>query len=87
MHKLFIIDETAFHTTFHALRLGPLLILTIHLLDLFRSQPKRRISFLRMRESAYEIDQSRRELRKCLQWIGEAEQGMKSVGKRRKRRQ
>jgi hypothetical protein len=87
MHQLLIIHGASFDTTFHALGLGPLLILTIHLLDLFRSQPKRRISFLRMRESAYEIDQSRGELRKCLQWIGEAEQGMKSVGKRRKRRQ
>jgi hypothetical protein len=40
-----------------------------------------------MRKSAYEIDQSRGELRKRLQWIVEAEQGMKSVGERRKRRQ
>jgi hypothetical protein len=40
-----------------------------------------------MRKSAYEIDQSRRKLRHCLQWIIKAEQGLKSVGERSKRYQ
>jgi hypothetical protein len=75
MHELFVIGGTAFYRTIHAEGLCPFLILAIELLDHIRSQTKRCISLFGVRESAYEIDQSRRKLRHCLQWIGEAEQG------------
>jgi dihydrofolate reductase len=75
MHKLFIIDGTAFHTSLLAERLCPRLIFTIHLLDDLRSQSKRCIPLFGVRNNACEVDQSGRELRHRLQWIGEAEQG------------
>ena len=86
MHQFLVIDGAAYHTAIHAERLCPFLILAIEDVDHVRSQTKRCISLFGVRNNACEVDQSGRELRHRLQWIGEAEQGFKSMGKRRKRR-